>query len=405
MAGYFKILGLIFITITCAYAERVLEITEGVIRPWTLSFISSKNASDVENIVIKNLNRAGCCKVINENKEMQVADFRVYLSNVILNKRNKKEVKVILENKRKQIIIKTKVQSKALKELAYKISDLIYYKLTGKNGIFNTKIAYIYVEKNKNELPVYVLRIVDVNGEWEQDLLVSNAPIMSPCWSPDGKKLAYVSFEKNRAAIYIHDLDGKRELITRFPGINGSPAWSPDGRSLVVVLTNSDYPKLYALDLKTKKLSQLTKDWYIDTEPNFFPDGKSLVFTSNRGGTPQLYRLNLKNLKVSRLTFHGKYNACGMFTPDGKSLIMLHGRDGLFCIAKQDLKEDTLIELTSLGRYESPSLSPNGEMMVFSEGKLLKVLVIRNELIYTFPVVKGEIREPTWSPYIKIKED
>ncbi len=402
---WLQIFSLIFWIGNIACAEIALEVTEGIVRPWTLSFVPQQATQNLQRIITKNLNHTGCFEVIDENQTMQKADFKIFLS-LIPTRKKLEEVELTLENQRRQLILKVKLQATNLKQLAYQISDLIYYQLTGIKGIFRTKLAYVYVKQKLNKLPTYILRIVDVNGEWEQDLLVSDAPIMSPTWSPDGEKIAYVSFEHHRAAIYIHHLtSGKRELITRFPGINGAPTWSPDGKHLVVVLTNSGYPKLYDFNLTTKQLIPLTKDWYIDTEPSFSPNGKQLVFTSNRGGSPQLYLLNLKHLQITRLTFKGRYNARGLFTPDGKSLIMLHGRDNLFCIAKQNLSNGTLVELTALGRYEAPSLSPNGEMIVCTEGKNLKMIGLRSEIVYTLPTVegenKGEIREPTWSPFIK----
>jgi len=193
------------------------------------------------------------------------------------------------------------VKTKSLRHLAHHISDMIYKQLTGLRGIFNTRIAYILVQRKSNGFKQYRLEVADADGFNPKDLVVSPQPIMSLAWSFDGKKLAYVSFENTRAEIYtINVASGQRQLITRYPGINGAPAWSPNGKRLAVVLSKGGAPKIYLTNFANRRLQQLTHGPSIDTEPSWAPDGKSFVFTSDRGGSPQIYQYTLSNRKIQR---------------------------------------------------------------------------------------------------------
>jgi TolB protein len=235
----------------------------------------------------------------------------------------------------KVLLTKTfQINSNELRPLAHHISDQIYQKLTGERGIFSTRIAYISVQRG--DPARYSLEVADADGYMPQSLLVSSEPIMSPTWSPDGKSIAYVSFEKKHAQIFTVSVEsGKRRLITNFPGINGAPAWSADGRELAVVLSKNGTPKIYTVNLSSGDMKQITFGDAIDTEPRFSPDGHSLLFTSGRGGSPQVYSLSLPNGQVTRVSFEGNYNARASYTPDMKNIVMLHRDEKQFNIGLQ----------------------------------------------------------------------
>ncbi len=280
-----------------------------------------------------------------------------------------------------------------LRPLAHRISDLIYEKITGQPGLAGTRIAF--VGKGGG---FWFLVIADADGQNSQIILRSTQPIMSPAWSPDGSRLAYVSFEGRRSQIVVQDVyTGARRTVSAAPGINGAPSWSPDGRRLAFTLSKDGDPEIYALDLSSQIPVRLTNNSAIDTEPVWMPDG-GIVFTSDRGGTPQLYRIGPGGGVPQRLTFQGDYNARPAVSPDGRYVAMMHRRGGRFHIAVLDLATRQFRVLTSGGADESPSFAPNGTMIVYSAGQRLAAVSVDGSMKQDF-AVRGSARDPAWAPY------
>jgi len=296
------------------------------------------------------------------------------------------------------------VQPQHLRALAHHVSDLIFQKILGIRGCFSTRIAYVSVRVGSKGL-MRTLEVADYDGFNAKSVYHSSYPIMSPAWSPDGNKIAFVSFEKERSSINVVDMSGRLERVTQFPGMNSAPAWSPDGRMLALVLSKDGGPKIYTLDMASRALNKVTDGIGIDTEPSFAPDGRSIVFTSDRGGKPQIYRVTLSSGKIERLTFSGNYNAKPSLTPDGKSLVTLHrGEEGLFSIAVHSLGQGGVRVLTQTGLNDSPALAPNGMMVMYGgeEGgrRVLNAVTLDGRFKIRLPGQEGEVQEPTWSPFV-----
>ncbi|ATP46377.1 Tol-Pal system protein TolB [Pseudomonas sp. ITEM 17296] len=294
-----------------------------------------------------------------------------------------------------------------LRDMSHYIADQSFEKLTGIKGAFSTRMLYVTAERFSTNNTRYTLQRSDYDGARAVTLLQSREPILSPRFAPDGKRIAYVSFEQKRPRIFVQHIDtGRREQVTNFEGLNGAPAWSPDGSRLAFVLSKDGNPDIYVMNVASRQISRVTAGPGINTEPFWGKDGNTLYFTSDRGGKPQIYKQSVSGGGAERVTFVGNYNANPKLSADEKTLVMIHRQQGFtnFKVAAQDLQRGSVKILSETSLDESPTVAPNGTMLIYAtrqQGRGVLMLVSLNGRVrLPLPTAQGEVREPSWSPFL-----
>jgi TolB protein len=287
-----------------------------------------------------------------------------------------------------------------MRAIAHKIADTIYEKLIGEPGVFSTRIAYVARFPQRFEL-----HVADADGFNSQFILAHREPIISPAWSPDGTRIAYVSFEQGRSMVFIHNLvDGTRRILASYDGINSAPAWSPDGKRLALALSKDGVSQIYVIDADGNGLVRLTNSNAIDTEASFSPDGKYILFTSDRGGSPQIYRMSASGANVERMTFDGGYNVTPRYSPDGKAFAYIQRNQGRYTLALMDLTTRQSVILSDSSLDGSPAFAPNGRLILYASivggHGILAAVSSDGRIKQKISASALDVREPAWGPLV-----
>ena len=423
-----SLFALFVLPLFCA-SELFLEITKGSEDPFKVAmipFAGNVSVSKKLNKVIRNdLSRTGEFSLLDErlllpleveNEEINYQDWRLlgmdYLvvGNIVKEKNSIDVSYEIFDIQKRRKIRSSKVFGlpNQLRQLAHYTSDGIYESIAGIKGIASTKLLYVNEIKSEDIKSRYRLMLADSDGANEQTLLSSSEPIISPSWSPDGKKVAYVSFETGLAKVYIQNIaSGKRESVLSKNTQISSPSWSPDGKYLSLTIYQDGNAEIYILRLRDKTLTRMTNQFAIDTESSWSPKGNKILFTSGRSGSPQIYELDLRRLnsKAKRISFEGSYNAKASYLPNEEGIIFVHrSTDGFFHIALKYKKENFIRILTEAKMDESPSVAPNGNMVIYgiTEGDQSMLAGFSlSGATFKLPASKGEVREPAWSNFLR----
>ena len=418
------------IAVHTAFADLSIRIVQGVDKPYPIAIVPF-GAGGVDGVIASDLNMSGQFAVTSGAQVPQ----QVHSANAIewstwqAADRNLEFIvvgqvsagaKPSTENVTYQLVSVlghrvlmgkafSNVPDAQLRSLAHYISDQIYQTITGVRGIFSTRLAYVEVTNPTSERAVYRLVVADADGHNPRVLLQqTDNPIASPIWSPDGKQIAYVSYLRNRMTIYAITLaTGQRQVIASYPGINSAPDWSPDGRSMVMALSKGggSQTDLYLMNLSTHQLTRLT-NFATNTSPRFSADGKNIVFTSDRSGQPQIYQMNLATHQVTRLTYQGLKNFSADYTPNDQAIVYMYQAtaNGPIQLAAQSLSTGQMMVITRGNLDKSPSIAPNGQMVVYANydnaNGVLAEASLNGKIHLQLPETQGTVQSPAWSPFL-----
>ncbi len=419
MKRSFLFLGVLLLAL-CARAQLTIDITTSGGRQVPIAVMpmagDASQPQSVSDVIAADLGRTGLFRIVNtggvtplptEPSEVNFADWTARSAEalVIGKVENVSEGRVEVRfrlfdvQKQGQLASYSYVVAPAqLRATAHRIADVIYERLTGDKGVFSTKITYV-VKRGRR----YELQVADADGFNAQSVLASNEPIMSPSWSPDGSRLAYVSFDVKKPIVVVQNLaQGTTRVVANYRGNNSAPAWSPDSRVLAVALTKDGLTQIYRIPAAGGDAERLTESSGIDTQPAFSPDGQWIAFTSDRGGSPQVYRMPAAGGPAQRLTFEGTYNVGPRFSPDGKTLAFVQRDGGRYRIASLELATGQVTVLTDGILDDSPSFAPNGKMILYEaqvggRGQLAAVSGdgrVRQRLTSA----AGDVQDPAWGP-------
>jgi len=429
------LVGSLYLMSFSAHAELSIQITQGSDNPIPIAVVpfswqgNGVLSEDISQIVMNDLEQVGefsplsrsnMLSMPSEEQEVFYRDWRILAQDYLLVGKIDRtpgsqlvQVQYEFFDINREIKLAGEVLTGSvtqLRDIAHEISNVVFEQVTGTRGAFTSEILYVVAEYVNPERTSFRLEKADYDGQRAQILLESVEPIMSPSWSPTGRDVAYVSFETDLPRIYIQNIaTGERRQITNYPNLNSSPEFSPDGTKLAMVLSKDGSPDIYVQDLTTNQLTRITDHPLIDTEPSWTADSQSIVFMSERTGQPQIYQIELgaSSFEVERLTYDCFQCLNGMFLPDGVNLVHVRRetrQDPNYQIAVLNIETLRVIPLTNTSLDESPSIAPNGSMIMYAtkfNGRgVLDAVSIDGMVRFRLPSTQGDVREPAWSPFL-----
>lgn len=409
-------------------AELVIEITDGVEDPIPVAFVpfrwqgSGALPLELADLIENNMERTGLfvgtprenmLSRPSQGDQVVFRDWRLIESEyLVIGRVIPQGEQLVVEYELYDVfgqasLLSERIPGSAaqLRDIGHFISDRVYEQLTGQRGIFSTKLAYVTVEHRTDKDQSYRLMYADADGARPIAIFQSSQPIMSPAWSPEGQRIAYVSYESGRPEIYIQELaSGTKTKVADYEGQNTAPSFSPDGRRLVFSSSRDGNPEIYIKNLRNNRLVRITKNAAIDTEPRFSADGDRILFTSTRAGNPHVYEYDVNTGRSQRLTFEGRYNSNPTYIPGDDQIAFVHQFERDYQIAVMQPQSGALQVLTASGFDENPSPAPNGQMMVYATsngGKgVLGIVSVDGRVNTLIPSTTGDVREPAWSPFL-----
>lgn len=281
------------------------------------------------------------------------------------------------------------------------LSDSLYKSIFGKGTVLNSKLAYVQRKDLRNGNKIFNLKVSDYQGKNAITLLASPQPILSIDWSPDNSKLAYVSYEKVRSSVFIHDLKtGARKRVTTFKGINAFPSWSPSGDLIALSLSKDGSSDIYIFDNKANSLKKITSFNYEAAEPVWISENE-IAFTSDKTGNPFIYALDLKTKRMKPLSKNYLYTTSAKASNDMQTLYGIYskgGSAGILSIDKNSRNEKVLIKDFFA---ESPSVGKGDETIIYStkeNGKsILRAVDLKGDVMYEIESTGTNLKEPSYS--------